>query len=53
MDLADLFVTGKDFNLWLFITERTGRILSHRKGPKFCLQGMVDEKLTDQGSPLP
>src|SRR3990172_10458567 len=36
------------FYLRFLIAERAGRVFSHRKPSEFRLQGMVDEKLTDE-----
>jgi len=49
---ARLTVVHQSFNLRLSVTERAGRILPNGKRPKFCLKGMVNQKLANQGFPL-
>jgi len=51
LSAAHLVIVLQLFYLWLAVAQRTLTVSRNLKQPELCFEGIVDQKLTDQGFP--
>ena len=51
LSAAHLVIVLQRFYLWLAVAQRTLTVSCNLKQPELCFEGIVDQKLTDQGFP--